>query len=370
MNLKSLVKIKLNQNKKNNKDEVSKYDKTYFVYQCKMHEFRNIQEFLINNQGYLWKMSGAKILSPEFLGPLDKFYIVVNVKEKTLGYKISEKGFPYIINYLKDKYGESEVYNEIYNSKTLSAFKILIRNEIFLSKVENKTYILLERFDMFNIDMLEDTKVLYAFDMDDTLVYGQRFESYVKYLIKEYLTPEDILMKELDEVGIELSELKYDNGRIYFDDTSDIEISKNSDWIRKKDRIYLKQPEYFFLSDYSLPTNTNDRIVDIYHKAVNKCIITVRKDLIKTRTEKSLADLGIEEPNYGLHMYPSIEHKFKSEWKIDEILKICDENEFKTVHYFDDNIKLIKKMKRYYYTIQTDVDVYFYRVNKNNYRAV
>lgn len=344
-----------------------KYDKIYFIYQCKMHEFKDIQEFLINNEGYFWKMSGTKILDPEFLGPLNRFYLVINTKEKIISYKISEKGSSYIIDYLKNKYGATKVYDNIYNAKTLGAFKILIKNELFHPVPENKTYILIERFNMFNINMLNDKKTLYAFDMDDTLVYGKRFESYVKYLIKEYLTPEDILMKELDNVGIDVSELKYDNGRIYFDNFTNIEIPENSDWVRKKDRVYLKQPEYFFLTDYSLPTNINNKIVDIYHNAVNKCIITARKDSLKTRIEKSLTNLGIEQPNYGLHMYPSIENKFKYQWKIEVLLKICEENEFITVNYFDDNIKLLKKMKKYFENKKPNINIYFYKVKENNY---
>lgn len=346
-----------------------KYNKRYFVFKCDLSNFVEVQDMLINHYGFLWKISGNKIIQAKNLGIIERYYIVIDVHEKIMTYKISPMGSKYMLDYIKDKYGDDMVYGQVFDKKSIHSFSLLLKNELYAPKqIPNNDLPIIEKFNMKG--SLDSDTVLYAFDMDDTLVYGNRFESYVKYLIMEYLTPEQMITKEVEDIGITMSDLKYDNGRIYFDDKSDVEIPVGSDWVRKKDRIYLKQPEMFFMSDYSLPVDTYDKIVKLYKKAKNKCIITARKDFMRQRTEIALTDLGIDEPNYGLYMYPSNEFLFKSRWKIDVILNICGENGFNEVHYFDDNIKLIKKMKDYYKNINSDINIYFYKVHKNDYREI
>ena len=66
--------------------------------------------------------------------------------------------------------------------------------------------------------------ILYAFDLDDTLLYSERFEKQVKYLITETLTIEDILKRELKRINVDISKLKYADGRIYIEDINQIRI--------------------------------------------------------------------------------------------------------------------------------------------------
>ena len=80
--------------------------------------------------------------------------------------------------------------------------------------------------------------ILNAFDMDETLVYSKRFEEHVKGLLLEFLTPTELFYDKIEDKGIHISKLKYENGRIYFDDPKkETQVDKyDTDWVRKKDR--------------------------------------------------------------------------------------------------------------------------------------
>lgn len=213
------------------------------------------------------------------------------------------------------------------------------------------------------------SKILYAFDMDDTLVYSKRFEEHLKPLINEYLTPENILMNKLEDIDVNIEDLKYENDRIYFDDPNHkIKIPDNSSWVRKKDRVYITQPDAYFMTSYSMPIGKYDKIVNIYNSVENNTIITARSNRLKRQTIKSLNELGLEQPKYGLHMYPDNSYSYKEEFKTNKILELCNKYGFEEVHYFDDNIKLLKKMKKI--LNNSDIKISFYKVTKNNFRKI
>lgn len=213
-------------------------------------------------------------------------------------------------------------------------------------------------------------KVLYAFDMDDTLVYSKRFEEHVKpLLVKEYLTPEIIFNNKIEDIGVEPELLKYENGRIYFDDPNKkYNIPKNSSWVRKKDRIYIIQPDSYFITDESMPIGIYPNILDIYNKAEYKCIITARKERIRVQTIKALQKLGIERPNMGLYMFPNNSFSYTWEYKANKLLELYNNYKYTEIHFFDDNIKLLKNIKKI--LKNKDINIKYYKVTKNNYREV
>jgi hypothetical protein len=222
----------------------------------------------------------------------------------------------------------------------------------------------LENFDNFNRN-----DILYVFDMDDTLVYSDEFEDHIRPLLNENITPEEIFNIELSKIDSDLSNLKYEHGRIYMDDPEKIIIiPKNSSWVRKKDRIYLTTPESYYMTTESMPNKTNKTILDLYNGVKDKAIVTARKEKYRDVTELALETLGIESPNYGLFMYPDETHSFKSKWKSDRLLELYDNDRFNEIHYYDDNIKLLKKMK--HYLSKHNKNIYLYKVSKDSYRKI
>jgi len=216
----------------------------------------------------------------------------------------------------------------------------------------------------------KENKVLYAFDMDDTLTYSKRFEEHVKpMLLREYLTPEIILHNKLDDIGVGLDKLKYENGRIYFDDPHNMyKVPKGSSWVRKKERIYIIQPNAFLMTDESMPIGTYDEIVDLYNKSEDKCIITARSERLRNQTVKALENLGIEKPNLGLFMYPNNSFAYTYEYKSNKLLELYQTLNYDEVHYYDDNIKILKKIKE---NLQgKNINIKYYKVTKNRYREL
>jgi len=212
-----------------------------------------------------------------------------------------------------------------------------------------------------------NNKVLYVFDFDDTMVFSNNFEDNIKYLINERLTPENILKKSVDRLNVNITDLKYDNGRIYIEDENkSIKIPLNSEWVRKKDRIYLTQPESYYLTDESIPNELNHNIIDIYKSSENKAILTARKEKLRNIVLKTLRKFNIDEPNIGLYMYPNNTNIFPYEWKAKKLLELSEQ--FDEIHYYDDNIKLLKKIKRY--LDKFNINIYLYKVMKNKYRLI
>jgi hypothetical protein len=211
-------------------------------------------------------------------------------------------------------------------------------------------------------------KILYAFDLDDTLLYSERFEKQVKYLITETLTIEDILKRELKKINSDISNLKYSDGRIYIDDKEHkIEIPQNSSFIRKGTRVYLQPPESFLNTKFSLPINSNDSLLNLYNSVGNKCIITARKEKVRHKIEEVLNKFNIEYPNFGLFMFTN-NYKSTAVYKSEKILKVYTENNFEHVNYYDDDIKLLKRIK----AILQDTDISFtlYKVEKSNLKKI
>ena len=216
----------------------------------------------------------------------------------------------------------------------------------------------------------KELKVLNAFDMDDTLVYGKHFEEYIKpMLVREYLTPEIILNNKLDDIGVGIEQLKYENGRIYFDDPhQDYEIPQGSSWVRKKNRVYIIQPDVFFMTEESMPIGVHEDILKLYNDAEYRCIITARNERIKRQTVKVLEKLGLKKPNMGLFMYPANSFSYTWEYKSNKLIELQNIHNFDRINYYDDNIKLLKRMKKN--LEDKGLPITFYKVTKNRYRQI
>ena len=204
----------------------------------------------------------------------------------------------------------------------------------------------IKKFIDFNSPSNEED-ILYIFDFDDTLVVTPRFEDQAIEFLKENLTIESLLNVSVSRINKSLKDLKWEDNRIYIDDPlNKIKIGENDRyWVRKGKRIYLLQPDEYSLSEMSLPTKLKE-LSDKYKLVKNKCIVTARPKQMKDKIEKVLEFLGLELPNYGLYLYPYINHYKAGTWKGNKIIEILSKSKFKKAIFYDDNPKYIKAVNK------------------------
>jgi hypothetical protein len=194
----------------------------------------------------------------------------------------------------------------------------------------------IKSFQDFNID--KDT--LYIFDFDDTLVNSPSFDKLAIEYLKEDLTIKDLLIQSVNRIGVSLNDLKWQDGRIYVIDPNK-ELKEFGNWVRKGDRLYMFTPNAFHLSDLSLPSTLKE-LSELYKSVENKCIVTAREESLRGKITKTLLDLGLELPKYGLHMAPN-GTKNAGHWKGERIVEIIKETGFQKAIFYDDNQKYIKR---------------------------
>jgi len=200
---------------------------------------------------------------------------------------------------------------------------------------------------ILNYNEFLDKDVLYIFDLDDTLVETPSFEKLAIEFLKENITIESLLKKSTNMINKSLNDLKWQDNRIYIEDPlNEIEIGKNDRyWVRKGARIYLLQPDEYGISDMSLPTKLKE-LSDKYKLVKNKCIVTARPFQMKDKIENVLKFLGLELPNYGLYLYPYVNHYKAGTWKGNKIVEILNNTKFKKAIFYDDNPKYIKAVNK------------------------
>ncbi len=194
-----------------------------------------------------------------------------------------------------------------------------------------------------NINRFEKYDTLYVFDFDDTLVESPGFEELVMKYIKEDYSVEDLLDISMKRSGCSISDLEWENGRIYINDPKKI-FKEVGNWKRKGERLYLLTPNIFSKTDDSLPTKLKP-LIDLYRSVENKCIITARPEVIRDKIMRVLIDLGIDYPKYGLHMLPT-GRRNAGIWKGEKIVDIVKETEYNNVIFYDDNSKYLSKASR------------------------
>lgn len=192
-----------------------------------------------------------------------------------------------------------------------------------------------------------DNDTLWIFDFDDTLVDSPRIEEQIFDFLNENLTINDLLEYLLNQINVKISDLKFDNGRYYVNDPESRIDTQETDWVRKKERIYLTAPEKYYYSSLSFPDKITD-IAEIYKKVKNKAIVTARQEKIRYKVEEYLNKLEFEMPNHGLYCYPgqSVYKKKSSSWKGDVIVELIQNGRFNKAIFYDDNSKTIKEVRK------------------------
>ena len=191
-----------------------------------------------------------------------------------------------------------------------------------------------------NYNKFTNENILYIFDFDDTLVNSPSFDELAINYLKEDITIKDLLNQSVNRVGVTLDDLKWQDGRVYILDPNK-ELREFGNWIRKGDRLYMFTPHAFHLSNLSLP-ETLKELSELYKLVENKCIVTARQEPLRNKITKTLLDLGLELPKYGLHMAP-VGTKNAGYWKGEKIVEIVNKTGFQKAIFYDDNIKYIKR---------------------------
>lgn len=191
-----------------------------------------------------------------------------------------------------------------------------------------------------NYNEFTSENVLYIFDFDDTLVNSPSFDELAINYLKEDITIKDLLNQSINRVGVTLDDLKWQDGRIYVLDPNK-ELKEFGNWVRKGDRLYMFTPNAFHLSDLSLPSKLKE-LSELYKSVENKCIVTAREESLRNKITRTLLDLGLELPKYGLHMAP-VGTKNAGHWKGERIVEIINETGFQKAIFYDDNAKYIKR---------------------------
>ena len=191
-----------------------------------------------------------------------------------------------------------------------------------------------------NFNSFTNQDVLYIFDFDDTLVVSPDFNEMAIQFLKEDVSIKDLLDLSVKRVGVNINDLKWQDGRIYVEDPQQ-QIRVYGNWVRKGNRVYLTSPDLFYLSDMSLPKELKE-LSELYKSVENKCIVTAREESLRGKVSNRLQELGLELPKYGLHMAPN-GTKNAGHWKGEKIVEIINETGFQKAIFYDDNAKYIKK---------------------------
>jgi len=199
----------------------------------------------------------------------------------------------------------------------------------------------IKTFENYN----DSSETLYIFDFDDTLVKTPSFEELAIDFLKENVSIKDLLKTSVDKIGVDMNDLKWENGKIYVDDLNNsIEVSGN--WTKKNKRIYLSTPYRFPYTDISMPSKLKE-LSKFYNSVENKCIVTARPKDVEDKVLRILFKLGLDIPKYGLHMFPSGKGSGNPGWwKGKKIVEILKKTGFESAHFYDDNSKTVNKVNR------------------------
>ena len=191
----------------------------------------------------------------------------------------------------------------------------------------------------------QTSETLYIFDFDETIVKTPSFEELVVDYLKESSEIESMLKSSLSKVKVKLSDLKWENGRIFVKDPNH-KIKIDGNWIRKGPRVYLLTPSRFPFTDISLPYDLKS-LSELYSKVENKCIVTARPEDMRSKIISVMESFGLEQPKYGLHMFPAGKGSGNSGvWKGNKIIEILKNTGFESAHFYDDNSKIVNKVER------------------------
>jgi hypothetical protein len=197
----------------------------------------------------------------------------------------------------------------------------------------------IDRFHDFNIEQ----QTLYVFDFDDTLMVTPRYEDIAIKFLTENLKVKELLDRALKRIGVNKSQLKVQDKRIFIEDPNKF-YKEEKDWVRKGNRLYLVQPDEFSYLDESLPNKLKE-LSNLYNQVEEKCIVTARPEIMRHKIETVLDNFQLAKPKWGLHMAPDSRIN-AGKWKGEKIVELVNSTGFQNVIFYDDNSKYIRGAKK------------------------
>lgn len=184
---------------------------------------------------------------------------------------------------------------------------------------------------------------LYIFDFDDTIGFATSFDDMAISYLNEDL--KELVDKSLTYIDVDRKDVKWEDGRIFVDDPNS-EIVVKGNWVKKGNRLYMITPHKWSFIDESFPTKLTP-LAELYKSVENKAIVTARPIDVKDKLIEVIDNLGLEQPNYGLYMFPrQVGAGNPASWKAKTVIEIIEQNSFKTIHFYDDNKKVLNKVTR------------------------
>ena len=197
----------------------------------------------------------------------------------------------------------------------------------------------LKLFENFNED-----KVLYLFDLDETLLRTPGFEEAgIKYL-NENLSISEIINRYSAIMDITPKDLKIENGKIYVDNVGQ---AYDKPWIPKGKRLYLTAPQYQWThSPDSYPIGKLE-LAELYNSVEDKAIITARPEDMRDIIISKMEEFGLEKPKWGLYMFPGGPGSgAPAEWKGKTAVSIIKKSGINKVKFYDDKPKIVNRVVR------------------------
>jgi hypothetical protein len=211
---------------------------------------------------------------------------------------------------------------------------------------------------------MNSEKILYVFDMDDTLVQTPTLSEVVYVENGKIHTGDFVIDKVLNQV-LQFSEKIYENkysftfkkeedGKIFLlkdglklgvnfvvdVNNSDLKDNEKKEVLSKftlyDKKLILKHFKEFFQTESTVGVKIKENVVKVYEKALNKMILTGRSKSILKGVEYILFNIvGLEKPNRGLFLYDYNKNGVKG-FKAKVIIDSIDKYQWEEIKFFDD----------------------------------
>ena len=183
----------------------------------------------------------------------------------------------------------------------------------------------------------------YIFDFDETLSHGHDYEHLAWNYLNEDMS--QLVDRSLEYIGVSKDDVQKEDDRLFvYDPENEIDVKGN--WIRKGKRIYMLTPNKWSFIDESFPYELLP-LSNLYKSVKNKAIVTARPEDVREKLVVLMGEFGLEQPNYGLHMFPRIKGiGTAASWKARTIISLIEESGYKRIYFYDDNAKILNKVTK------------------------
>ncbi len=200
------------------------------------------------------------------------------------------------------------------------------------------------------------SKTIYIFDLDDSLFDTPTFadmsnvehgnvinsdNKFNDYFMKIKAAFWDVLSKEVyfKRSGDFILPINQSNHQPFSEENIEYFIGNpgmSKMFISKDGIMALNSFPGFHKDPETLGLVINDHVFEDYENATNKMVLTGRNEELRERIMNIFKYLGIDYPNYGLHLYSQKSGVNIEQFKIKTILQTIKEHGWDVVHFYED----------------------------------